>query len=289
MWRLTVQIKAFGIFRVGQVPFGLGVALVLVAAACSSSSSSDNSGDGSNADQDAGDQTDVDASTGSDAKATVTTRMGDVCTDTGKCSTGQECMTISQKGGVAICLNTCSGKNKCPNDEECSDNGICIPTCSEGCPSAMECITDIDQCIFDCNHYSKLCGPGEACIDGESCGPPVVDAGPPPKVECEPGGGTATSGVTGSKTVGSLTSTEQATFCDWTAAVTGGYGCDGECDGGLDVTFSATQAECIAKFTKAGCAATVSEAEACVKTNAQNVCSLAIATAEDCATLRACM
>jgi hypothetical protein len=150
----------------------------------------------------------------------------------------------------------------------------------------MECITDIDECIFDCTVNPSLCGPGEACIQGIQCGPPVPDAGPP---VCAPGGGTSTSGIDGTKTVGSLTPAEQATFCDWAAAVTGGYGCQGACDGGVAVTFDASQSACIAQFTKPGCSATVSDVESCAKTNAQNVCALAILSSPACASLRACL
>ena len=270
--------------RLSSVGF-FGTALIIsVAAACSSSSSDDSAA--AAGDQDAGDPSDVDAGAAkSDASTAALTKEGDVCTATGKCSPGQECMTLSQHGGVAICLNSCAGKNTCPGTEECQ-NEICTPTCSgRGCPSAMECISDLDQCVFDCDHYPALCGAGESCSMSVQCVPTVPDAGPP---TCKSGGGTATSGVTGSKTVGSLTSTEQATFCDWAAAVTGGYNCEEACDGGIDVSFSSSQSVCISQFTKSGCAATVSDVEACVKANAANVCSLAILNSPSCASLRAC-
>jgi hypothetical protein len=182
-------------------------------------------------------------------------------------------------------LDTCLN-GMCRGGEECV-GGACYPTCGEGCPPAMTCngAYTTSSCRFICSTVASLCGPTETCDPTNGCVKVVPDAGPK---ACMPGGGTATSGIPGTKTVGTLTTGEQETFCDWAAGVTGGYDCHGACDGGLTVQFSATRADCIAKFTKTGCAATVSEAEACMKANAQDVCALRFITSPACATLRAC-
>jgi hypothetical protein len=238
-------------------------------------------------DQDAGDQSAHDASRG-DAAPVKPTKIGDRCT--GTCSAGQVCRGISTKG-LHICLAACGSSPDCngPGAEVCTD-GACNPLCGKGCPSAMVCNplatpSFHQSCVFDCESVPELCGPGEICDQQFSCKTPVPDAGPQ---QCAPGGGTPTSGLSAGKTVGALTSAEQATFCDWAAAVTGGYGCQSACDGGLSVEFASSQASCIAKFTKAGCGAKVSEVEACLKVNAQDVCAFAFATSPACATLRAC-
>jgi hypothetical protein len=148
----------------------------------------------------------------------------------------------------------------------------------------MTCISDIDECRFDCIRNPSLCGPGETCSQGIQCVPTVPDAG---AGICAPGGGTATSGLNESKTLGALTSTEQATFCDWAAGVTGGYGCRGAGCG--SITFVGSQAECVSKLMKAGCPATVSQAEACLEDNAQNVCLLKILSSPTCLPLKPCI
>lgn len=232
---------------------------------------------------DAGDPAAEDAST-ADTAVMKPTKVGAKCNGPGTCSTGQSCVSISSKGGEAICLANCSTAGHCTGTETCS-NGFCIPTCDEGCPAAMQCISDINECMFDCEANPALCGPSEMCQMGIQCVKAVPDAGP---LTCMPGGGAATSGITGSKTVGSLTVAEQGTFCDWAAAVSGGYNCSEACDGGITTHFATSQADCISKFTKPGCAATVTQVEACLKENAQDLCSLKILTAASCAPVRAC-
>jgi hypothetical protein len=214
------------------------------------------------------------------ADAGPTTKIGEECVNA--CSAGQSCDGISATG-VHVCLQKCRAKSDCPNRQDCK-SGVCFPRCDEGCPAAMRCFDPaVNSCFFDCKANPALCGTGETCNGNYQCVKPA------PVVTCAPGGGTPTSGITASKTVGSLTTTEQGTFCDWAAAVTGGYACEKGCTSGSRVTFAKDRAECIQRFTKPSCQATVADAEACMKENAQDVCAGKILTSATCASLRACL
>jgi hypothetical protein len=78
------------------------------------------------------------------------------------------------------------------------------------------------------------------------------------------GGGSDGSGVDGSKTLVSLSASEQQDLCEYVVAAQGGEGHVEDCGNGT--TFeTGTVAECVADFGDftAGCTATVSDAEGC--------------------------
>jgi hypothetical protein len=100
----------------------------------------------------------------------------------------------------------------------------------------------------------------------------------------------ATSGVSGTKTVATITDADRTAICDWTAGLYGGYGKTIECGnvGGFDLTIIGpeSQAECVAEAAQIPktCQATVAQAEACVKaaadcddTNDEAACAAIIA------------
>jgi hypothetical protein len=105
-------------------------------------------------------------------------------------------------------------------------------------------------------------------------------------------GGTATpsqtSGVTGSKTVGSLTAADKQKICDWTASLYGGYGGKVVCDDGsgmiVTIPGPASLTECLAQAAAvpATCTATVVQAETC--TRAISTCD----ESDDAAAMDAC-
>jgi hypothetical protein len=82
---------------------------------------------------------------------------------------------------------------------------------------------------------------------------------------------TQTSGVLGTKTLGTMTATDRQMFCDWVASLYGGYGQEVTCDDGSGMTLTITgptsQAECLAEAAQvpATCAATVSQVEICTR------------------------
>jgi hypothetical protein len=83
--------------------------------------------------------------------------------------------------------------------------------------------------------------------------------------------GAASSGVAGSKTIGSLTSADTKAICDWTASLYGGYGGEVTCDDGagfiMTITGPKDLAECLAKAATvpSTCKSTVAQAEACTR------------------------
>lgn len=97
-----------------------------------------------------------------------------------------------------------------------------------------------------------------------------------------------TSGVDPTKTLGSLSTSEKKTLCDWQAGINGGYGRTATCEGGLSASYPKSQSACLAKFPPASCQATVADAEACFHVDAKDPCAFAIFTAAECAALRAC-
>jgi hypothetical protein len=73
------------------------------------------------------------------------------------------------------------------------------------------------------------------------------------------------SGVTGTKRLDALTTTEKQMFCDWSALHFGGYGNSITCPGGTTTLDAASsQASCVASFPTM-CAVPVSQAEQCTE------------------------
>ena len=77
------------------------------------------------------------------------------------------------------------------------------------------------------------------------------------------GGAPTSSGVSGSKRLDALTTTEKQMICDWAAAHFGGYGHVIDCGGGVTLTADDSQAECVAG-APTNCALTVSQYEPCI-------------------------
>jgi hypothetical protein len=107
----------------------------------------------------------------------------------------------------------------------------------------------------------------------EDSGPPALPNGP-------------TSGVDQSKTLGELSATEKKQFCDWTAGINGGYNKSTSC-GTTTISGPKSQAACVQKLPPA-CAATVAEAEACLKIDAADPCAFALFKAPECEPIRNC-
>jgi hypothetical protein len=105
-----------------------------------------------------------------------------------------------------------------------------------------------------------LIGMATGCGDGSGSGGP--DGGSTPS---------ATSGVAGNKTLGTLTDADKKAICDWTASLYGGYGKTIACGnvGGFELTIYApeSQAECLAEGAQMPktCQVTVAQSETCVK------------------------
>lgn len=106
---------------------------------------------------------------------------------------------------------------------------------------------------------------------------PINDGGP------QVGG---TSGVTGSKTIATVTTADKIKICDWTASLYGGYGKTINCTANSTVSGPADQASCLAEaaMISATCTATVAQAESCTKT----IASCSDATTADCTALLSC-
>lgn len=95
------------------------------------------------------------------------------------------------------------------------------------------------------------------------------------------------SGVTGTKTIGSLTDADKKQICDWTASLYGGYGQTITCSAISSITGPESQAAClaVAATIESTCSATVTQAESCTKIMA--TCNGKVGT-ESCAALFAC-
>lgn len=83
------------------------------------------------------------------------------------------------------------------------------------------------------------------------------------------------SGVSGSKKLADLSSSEIGALCDYTADVQGGYAVSKMCGDGITITTD-TRAECVATLeaTAASCTATVENAEACSEAIGEDLCKL---------------
>ena len=97
-----------------------------------------------------------------------------------------------------------------------------------------------------------------------------------------------TSGVDPDKTIGELDASEKKKLCDWQAAVGGGYGKTTKCEGGVSTSTPKSQSACVQELNIPSCQATVGEVEVCMKVDAQAPCALAVLTAPECESLRAC-
>jgi hypothetical protein len=100
------------------------------------------------------------------------------------------------------------------------------------------------------------------------------------------------SGVPPASTIGSLSSAQAATLCDWENAKAGGYGRSVTCSDGSARMSDVNQAECVAGMNLAGttrCTTlTVGDVEGCANAIGTNLCELSSTNAA-CANLAACL
>jgi hypothetical protein len=120
----------------------------------------------------------------------------------------------------------------------------------------------------------------------------VAAAGGALSISCgsSSGGSGDSSGLPRSSTVGSLSSADAATLCDWLNAAQGGYGRMVTCSDGNTRKTDTNQATCVAGSNAAQTACptlTVGEAEDCVNAIGSDLC--AISTASACAAVSACL
>jgi hypothetical protein len=239
----------------------------------------------------------VDDASPSDDAATEGKLFAEKCSPTAKCAAGLICET--DKGDTGFCTTKCSRPLDCMEGATCN-GGVCYADCSldPKCPAGFVCYSST-VCLPDCRKWPDLCPSGYVCkldYDQYAClkATPPADSGSPradsgsdsgPAGQCTTPTTTATSGVTGTKQLGSLTAGEKTMICDWAAGRYGGYGCKHTCDGGVSTTFSADASTCSAKI-KPGCTATVAQLEECYGVDSADPCALAMLKSPKCAPLR---
>jgi hypothetical protein len=119
-----------------------------------------------------------------------------------------------------------------------------------------------------------------ATATATSTGSTKKDSGPP---AAKP-----TSGLTATKELSQLSTTERRDLCEWQASVNGGYARKTTCDGGFSVESPSDLAECLQQFPST-CDATIAETEACIKKDAADPCAVAFLNSPECKPLRDCL
>ena len=203
----------------------------------------------------------------------------DGCSADAPCATALDCV-VAEGGQHGVCLSKCSSAKGCAAKETCI--GHCTPSCNydDECPPTLHCGGRGGACDrLNCRVDPNVCSASQRCDGLGYCQEvPVV-------VACTK---TATSGLATTATIGSLTSAQRGTLCDWSTCQFGGYGTSAKCDGGLGLDQPPNQAACVADLP-ATCAATVADVEACSKLQAANPCDLSIVLgAPACASVAAC-
>lgn len=211
-----------------------------------------------------------------------------VCDATHSCDANTVCLTLAgAKAGV--CSQKCTSTSECkdsqsPDDAKCADVGggdkACVYTCvfTGTCPGKLVCAS-YGGCVPNCKTNAGACGSNFVCSNGGKCADP-----PPPACTVTP-----TSGITGTKVMTTLSSSEKGTLCDWEACQLGGYGTSISCDSGIAANPKASQQACLSSFPGSACTATVAQVEACSKTVAANRCNVATALASaECQAVKSC-
>jgi hypothetical protein len=98
-----------------------------------------------------------------------------------------------------------------------------------------------------------------------------------------------TSGLDPTRTLSSLNDEERADLCDHTAVLFGGYDAYHTCADGTVVHYRANQQECTRGFQNRTCAATVGEAEECVRLQSRSDCTIATLESPACKALARCV
>lgn len=174
--------------------------------------------------------------------------------------------------------SACANGKKCAAKENCA-SARCVQS---ACAAADGCTAETDSAF--CARLGKGCG---ALTNIDNCGSArTARCG---TCEAPPPNCTATSsGLSGSKTLGSLAADEKGRLCDFSVCRWGGYGQSKQCDG-FTVSSPASQPDCVSKQER--CASlTVSDYEACQKKVAATPCDglQTLFTAPECATTKAC-
>jgi len=279
-----------------QKKLSIGLA-VLLAAACSTNV--DNAGVPTLVGSDAGAGADATPEEGDDGGAPGTDAAKPGAGQNGKCKSDADCKSgfecLAWPGGAgAFCAAMCSTKSPCQDGERCAklgDSTHCGTECQSDtdCPSRFVCASTLGICVGSCSSEPTKCGKGLTCGDDGWCYD-ESDPPPPPPPPCTP---SATSGVTGSKTLGSLASGDKTKICDWEACTWGGYGKNKTCTGGpvSNVAGPKDLASCLAEDVWTKCASlTVASLEGCQKKLDTNPCDALtlISTDPACVGVKAC-
>jgi hypothetical protein len=130
-------------------------------------------------------------------------------------------------------------------------------------------------------------------LAGFSCGSStggVADGGGGKGGDAGGGAVGTSSGLPRASTLGSLTTAQDATLCDWENAKQGGYGRSVSCPNGSEDDTDLTQASCVASVPgfATGCPSlTVGDVEDCANAIGTNLCQMP--TAAGCANVNACL
>jgi hypothetical protein len=201
------------------------------------------------------------------------------------CAAGLDCSGPGT--GQGFCAKPCTSASQCSSGQRCkqaASQSYCLSQCfditnSSDCAPRFVCASSV--CVRSCTNVPGYCPSGYRC-DAGLCLP-----APPPPPPCDPN----TSGVTGTKTLSQLTTSERGKVCDFMACAWGGYGQSKTCTNNVTVNGPKSQNDCTSNqtFTRCG-SVSVSSYEACQKKlNASPCDSLSILQNDPaCAAVKSC-
>lgn len=268
-------------------------AALVTAAGCSSSEPANATTTGIPAATDDGDAGDEAPATTADAGSTGVKEEG-LCGPGAACAPGLTCLAMNHDG---LCAKACKTSSDCRSYQKCTETGggsYCLARCDlsagQGCGRDFACYGDV--CLASCTGKPGACPSDMVCDSLGLC----EDAPPAPApLSCTGPVTATTSGITGTRTLGSLSTTEKEAFCDYTACGWGAYGASKACttDGGtFSVAGPKSREECATSTTFTKCSSlTVSAMETCTnKMNGDPCNALCIATTDPaCDAVRSCL
>jgi hypothetical protein len=229
---------------------------------------------------------------GKDAGAPAIPVKGATCNASKKCSGAATCVTGG--GDEGFCALACDPKVGCAGGLRCAEvasagAAFCLETCGDDsdCADGFMCTRSVGAvlgkyaCVRSCKDAADYCGEGSTCGDDGVC---------PPRLVCDDAK-TNSTGVAADRTLGSLTTAERGSLCDFTACGWGSYGASKKCDGGFSVSAPDSKSECTTDKSWTQCSGvTVGEYEACEKKTRADQCKALeiLMTDPDCASLKAC-